>query len=558
MKFSLLLALGFGLGTSAVAEAQAEKPNIFIFMTEDMSPRTGFAGDDVAVTPRLDAFAKQGVSFTNVYSVYGVCGPSRSSFVTGRYPFSYGGHNMRPGYFQNMPGGAPYLTVPAPDVKGYPELLRRDGGYYTFANSKCDYQFSENGCSTAPASIWNQVNVNNWRARPEGDARPFMGAVNDVATHESSIFPSSTYPDVLNRTALMEAVTVPDYYADTPTMRGDLARVYNNINIMDSNFGGVLDMLEDDGLMNDTVVIWMSDHGDGLPRSKRDLFDSGTHVPCIIWIPPKFRPSGWADAGTEVDEMVSLIDFAPSILHLAGVPVPEGMQGKSMFNAPDERRGDYIFTAKDRMDEAPDWQRAVRSKEGYKLIRNYLPGQTAEGGLTYRMAQEGMAELKELYETGKLNARQSQWFEPRTPEALYDLNADPYELNNLLENEEGSHAEILAELRAALDAELSSLPNGDMGALPEAEMAERFWPGGVQPITPAPLVDVSASSQSFTLAEQELGSSLMYRLVGCGQDDEWFVYGQDAVTFDGLGCDRVEARAQRYGWSLSTTVSESV
>jgi hypothetical protein len=465
---------------------------------------------------------------------------------------------MRPSFWQNLPGGAPYLTVPDPDIKGYPELLRRDGGYYTFANNKCDFQFSDNSCTSAPASIWNQVNVDNWRSRPEGDTRPWMGAVNDQATHESSVFPSSTYPNVLNRTAVMEAVTVPDYYADTPTMRGDLARVYNNINIMDSNFGQRLDMLENDGLMDDTVVIWMSDHGDGLPRSKREVFDSGTHVPCIIWIPPKFRPMGWADAGTEVDEMISFIDFAPSILDLGGVQVPEGMQGKSIFNAPDERRGDYIFTAKDRMDDAFDWQRAVRSKDGYKYIRNYLPDQPAEGGLTYRMAQEGMAELKDLFEEGKLNALQNQWFEPRAPAVLYDLNTDPFELHNLLEDAEGDHAEILEKLRAALDAELASLPNGDMGALPEAEIAERMWPGGRQPTTPAPILEVDRSLQTFTLVEQEAGSSLMYRLMGCGQDAEWFVFGEDAVGFNGLGCNRVEARAQRYGWSLSTTISESL
>ena len=164
----------------------------------------------------------------------------------------------------------------------------------------------------------------------------------------------------------------------------------------------------------------------------------------------------------------------------------------------------------------------------------------------------------DLFGEGELDPVQSRWFQSRSPEELYDLNADPYEVRNLLETESGhlAYASILSDLRAALDAELATLPRGDLGRIPESELAEQMWPGGVQPITPAPLVDVDLSSQSFSLDVQKEGSSLLYRLLGCQQDEDWFVYGSDAVSFGGSGCTSVEAVAQRYGWTISSTVSE--
>ncbi len=223
--------------------AFATQPNILIYMTEDMSPRTGFFGDKVAHTPNLDNFAKSAVTFTNLFSVYAVCAPSRSSFTTGRYPFSYGAHNMRSDSFVNMPNGSAYLTVPTPDITAFPEILRQHG-YWTFSGPKCDMQFSDYNCNTAPLSIWSKITANDdyafWRLRPKGDTRPFMGQLGDQTTHESKIFPNSQVPDVLNRSNIVKKVVVPAFYQDTHTMRNDLASQYNNIAVMDGHFGNTL------------------------------------------------------------------------------------------------------------------------------------------------------------------------------------------------------------------------------------------------------------------------------------------------------------------------------
>ena len=166
----LLIMILFALFLTKMLALATTQPNILVYMTEDMSPRTGFFGDEVAHTPNLDKFAKSAVTFTNVFSVYAVCAPSRSSFTTGRYPFSFGAHNMRSDYFATMPNGSAYLTVPSPDIKAFPEILR-EHGYWTYSGPKCDMQFSDYNCNTAPLSIWSKITADDdkafWRLRPK-------------------------------------------------------------------------------------------------------------------------------------------------------------------------------------------------------------------------------------------------------------------------------------------------------------------------------------------------------------------------------------------------------
>jgi len=385
-----------------------------------------------------------------------------------------------------------------------------------------------------------------------GDARPFMGQLGDQTTHESKIFPNSPVPDVLNRTEMISRVSVPPFYKDTHTMRNDIASQYNNIAVMDGHFGSLIDNLEQDQLMEDTIVIWMSDHGDGLPRGKRDVFDYGIHVPCVMWIPEKFQPSWWPVAGSTMDRMVSFIDFAPSLLDLAGVALPAGMPGFSLFGKPDQTRGNFVFGAKDRMDEAIDHVRYVRSKSGFKLIRNFLPNLPAGGRVSYRFQQLGAKELKDCFENGTLNDVQSKWFRPRSPEEFYDLNNDPHELLNLINTSSSVYRRILEELRAALDAELRRVP--DLGSTPEAVLAERFWPGGVQPVTSVPVVKIDIPNELLKLEAQEEGSSLLYSFENCGQGREWYVYKSPVLI---TNCSSVSAKAQRYGWKASRTVTKA-
>lgn len=539
--------------SSAALLRQSERPNIVIYMTEDLSPRTGFAGDDVASTPNLDAFAKRAVHLSNVFSVYAVCSPSRSSFTTMRYPFTYGAHNHRtsafPGHYLNGTR-ARYLTVPAPGIKAFPEILRRNG-YWTFSGPKCDMQFSEYYCSTAPQSIWSATGTDKeafWRRKARGDTRPFMGQLGDFTTHESQIFPNSNQPDVLNRLQMVKRVRVPPFYKDTPTMRNDLASWYNNIHIMDGHFGRIVKKLEEDHLMQDTIVIWMSDHGDGLPRGKRDLFDYGIHVPCLIWIPKRFQPHWWPAPGSKLDRMVSFLDFGPSLLDLAGVEVPNGIHGQSLFGS--KPRRDYVFGAKDRIGNMMDRVRYVRSKAGYKLIRNLIPWLPAGGRDAYSEKQRGSAELHRLFRSGLLDEAQARYFRSRDPEEFYDLNVDPLELNNLVNSTSSTHKSILTELRAALKAELARV-GPDLGGVDEALLAQKSWPGGVQPVTPKPVLIVDVGRKVFSLTSQATGSSLMYSLQGCGQNREWYVYGLPVPVGS---CTAVKAKAQRYGWKVSKMV----
>ena len=196
--------------------------------------------------------------------------------------------------------------------------------------------------------------------------------------------------------------------------------------------GKVLENLQMDNLMNNTIVIWMSDHGDGLPRGKRDVFDTGIHVPCIIWLPEHLRPSWWPSAGAQDDRMVSFLDFAPSLLNIAGIEAPKGLPGFSLFGSPDQMRGEYVFGGKDRMDEALDRVRYARSK-------------SAGGRVSYQLQQLGAKELSQLFHNGSLNAVQARWLSPRLPEEFYDLTQDPLEINNLIDT--NSSRDILAQLR---------------------------------------------------------------------------------------------------------------
>jgi hypothetical protein len=205
------------------------------------------------------------------------------------------------------------------------------------------------------------------------------------------------------------------------------------------------------------------------------------------------------------------------------------------------------------MDEAIDRVRYVRSKAGFKLIRNYMPELPAGGRVSYRYQQLGAKELRDAFEAGELNEVQSRWFEPRPIEEFYDINADPQELKNLVNTTDAAKTKILQQLRAELDKELARVP--DLGAIPEAELALKFWPNGVQPVTPEPEVEINEAKSELRLTAKAEGSSLMYKLTGCGQDDEWFVYGAPVVLNE---CTAVKAKAQRYGWKVSSTVSQNI
>lgn len=435
--------------------ARSRRPNILWISCEDTSPCLGCYGDPRAITPALDGLAAQSVRYTNAYTVAGVCAPSRSGIITGMYPTTLGTHHMRC-----------EAKLPA-HVKCFPEYLR-EAGYYCTNNVKTDYNFPP------PRSAWDESSQQaHWRNRPQG--RPFFAVFNITTTHESRI--RAEGDEYARLTARLrpdqrqdpDKMTLPPYHPDTAAVRRDWARFYELVTAMDYQVAGLLGQLEKEGLADDTIVFFWADHGVGLPRAKRWLYDSGTHVPLIIRLPEKHRASGQGQPGSVNDELVSFIDLAPTVLNLAGVKLPEHMQGRAFLGADLTPPRQYVYGARDRMDERYDIIRSIRDKR-YRYIRNYEPFKpyyqymnTPEGGPTMR-------ELRRLHAAGKLPAAAELFMADRKPvEELYDLETDPHEVRNLAGSP--AHRRALERLRAAHVQWM--LDTRDLGLLPEPEIAER-------------------------------------------------------------------------------------
>ena len=527
------------VGLPARGALAAERPNILILMAEDMSPRVGAFGDPVASTPNIDRLAASGVRFPNTFTTAGVCAPSRAAHITGLHQAAIGAQHMRTSSHKPQE----YRAVPPPEVKAYPELLRA-AGYYTLTNGKLDYQFSTYGAGTGPFTIWDYEGGDpDWNRR-DGN-QPFYALINFGMTHESRMFEKNV---VQQRQAGWKQVTaladvpVPPYYPDTPVVRRDIAQQYDNIHEMDRRVGQWLTRLEADGLADDTIVIWTTDHGDGLPRAKRELYDSGIRVPLVVHWPERWRPDG-AAAGAVDTRLVSFVDFAPSVLMWAGVDAPDWLHGVPVLAEPTVRR-EYVYAAKDRLDELPFRERAVRDAR-FKYLFNHRAGEPGGKPLRYREQLALMRELHAWYESGRMSAQQAFWFEPRPPEELYDLSVDPHEVNNLAEDP--AYAAVLQRMRGALAAWRARVP--DYSDEPEDAMAERFWPGGEQPLTAAPGIRIEGAR--VMLESSVPGASLAYRLDG----GPWRLYTGPFVAPEGV---TVEAKAVRYGWRESDVASTAV
>jgi uncharacterized sulfatase len=433
----------------AVAQTAA-RPNILWITCEDMSADLGCYGDKYARSPNLDRLATESVRYTHCFTHIGVCAPSRSGIITGMYPPAIGSHHMRSS------------TVLPIGVRCFPAYLR-EAGYYTTNNSKTDYNFS------APKDTWDESSGKaHYKNRPEG--KPFFAVFNLTVTHESQIrAPEKAYE---KNTARLTAdqrhdaakAVLPPYYPDTPVVRKDWARYHDNITAMDYQVADLLKELDEAGLADDTIVFFYSDHGRGLPRGKRWLYDSSVHVPLLVRYPEKFRPDGWKPGATN-DELVAFVDLAPTVLSIAGIQVPKIMQGRPFLGGqkPDEPRK-HVYGCRDRMDERTDMSRSVRDKE-FKYIRNYQWWKPYVQHLNYAEDMPTMQELRRLKAEGKLNKAQAAFMADRKPiEELYDLTKDPHEINNLAADP--AHQETLQRLRKQHEAWTNFIL--DTGYVPES------------------------------------------------------------------------------------------
>ena len=455
LKFAGLSATSFALAGCAenlLKSSKPKRPNILWISIEDISPHLGCYGEEFAITPNIDKFAKEGVRYTRAFTVHGVCAPSRSGIIAGMYPSSLGSCNMR-------------CSALKPDsIKCFPEYLRQTG-YYCTNNSKTDYNFKP------PKQAWDQSNRRaHWKNRPDG--KPFFAVFNFTRTHESQLWNSAdfdnTHPKRLKESEWQkpENMKIPPIYPDTPAVQRDFARLFERITELDYFVKDRLDEVKKAGLYDDTIVFLWSDHGNGLPRAKRWLYDSGTLVPLIIRIPEKFRVNGQGQAGSVDDQLVNFIDLGPTVLNLAGLSVPEYMQGHAFLgpNLPEERK--YIFGARQRIDENYDMVRSVRDKR-YRYIRNFNPFNPYLPYLDYAERCNTMKEMRRLYAEGKLNKVQTQWMADRRPaQELYDLEKDPWETKNLAYDLE------YESVRKYLDEVLknSMVETRDTGLLPEPYM----------------------------------------------------------------------------------------
>ncbi len=440
---SLMLMAVYTLPLRAQSVA-IERPNILWVTSEDNGPQLGCYGDKYADTPNLDALAAKGQIYLNAWSNAPVCAPARTTIVTGMYPTSLGAQHMRSS-----------VRLPK-EFLLYPQYFKQQG-YYTSNNSKEDYNVIR------AKDAWDASNANaHWRKRAPG--QPFFSVFNFTTTHESQIRkrPHTAIHDPKN-------VTVPPYHPDLPEVRQDWAQYYDQLTEMDGQVGRVLEQLKQDKLEDSTIIVYYGDHGCGLPRGKRWLYQSGLLVPLIVYVPPKYAhlAGDGYKAGNKEARLVSFVDLAPTMLSLIGVRPPEHMQGQAFlgkFNTP-AREFNYGF--RDRMDERYDMSRAVRN-DRYLYIRNFFPQRPQGAYLDYMFQTPTTQKWKAEFDAGNLNAAQSFFWKPKPAEELYDIVADPYQINNLLAN--GSH-EAQPKMREALARWMLDVK--DTGLLPEGEFLTR-------------------------------------------------------------------------------------
>jgi uncharacterized sulfatase len=438
---------------SGGAQADDPRPN-FVFITcEDISPNLGCYGDPDAITPNLDRFASQGARFTRAFSHAPVCAPSRSGIITGMYPTTMGSHHMRSKLTKTPPLLTNYLRK-----TGYTVCWPGGGGI-----GKTDFNFD------IPKD-WVDVKE-DWTKKPEVLKEPFFAIYNITVTHESQV--RASREQYAKNTARLQReqrrdpakVKLPPYYPDTPAVRECVATYHDNITAMDYVVGDVFKLLDERKLSANTIVVFYGDHGWGLPRGKRWPYDSGLRVPLLVRWPGQIEP------GSVRDDLVCFLDLAPTVLSLAGADIPKQMQGRVMLGEKTQPAPKYVFAARDRMDETYDRVRSVRG-ERYRYVRNFHPELPYFQYINYMDEMPIMRDWRRLAFEGKLDKTQMLFMSRTKPEEeLYDLESDPYEINNLAMAESAELQRVRREMSAALDEWMKD--TGDLGAVPERELIRR-------------------------------------------------------------------------------------
>ena len=438
-RLHFLLIATLTLATTATGE----QPNILWLTSEDNGPQLGCYGDDYAKTPNIDALAKKSLRYHRCWSNAPVCAPARTTIISGMYATSLGGHHMRSG-----------VKLP-PNFSTYPEILRK-AGYYCTNNSKKDYNFA------AEDGGWNDSGKKaHWRNRPRQDT-PFFSIFNFTVSHESKI---RTRPHQLKHDP--SKAPLPAYHPDTPEVRHDWAQYYDKMTEMDQQVGAILAELEADGLNESTIIFYYGDHGSGMPRSKRWPFDSGLRVPLLLHVPAKFRQLAPADygSGKVTDRLVSFVDLGPTAISLSGLKPPTNMQGIPFAGEYNGAAKKYLFGYRGRMDERIDMVRTCTDGR-FVYMRHFYPDRPYLKHVDYMFQTPTTRVWNEMYRAGDLNAAQAKFWQNKPVEELFDLQADPDEINNLANLPD--YQKKTTELRNTLQKWMQETL--DLGLLPEAEM----------------------------------------------------------------------------------------
>ncbi len=439
---------------AAALAAEGGRPNILWLTAEDIGPQLGCYGDRYAVTPALDRFSSQAVRYTQAFGITGVCAPNRSCLITGVFPSRLGSHGMRS-----------TTTLPAA-VKCFTEYLR-NAGYYCTNNAKTDYNFA------VPKTAWNaNSRTAHWKDRQPD--QPFFAVFNHEVSHESQIrVPEAAYQRNTARLTPSQRhdpaqAPVPPFHPDTPEVRRDWARYYDNITVMDYQIGDRLKELEDAGLADDTIVFFFGDNGPGMPGVKKWIWEGGLHVPLVIRFPKKWQDLAPAMPGEACDRMVSFVDFAPTVLSLCGVAAPAPMQGTAFLGASAGQPRRYVHAIRDRMAERFDIVRVVRDRD-FQYHRNFMPHLTWSQFTSYTEEMPTMQVWRRLAEGGQLSGPPARYFSAKPVEELYDNRRDPHHIHNLAADPR--YRGELERLRAECIDWMKR--TADLGLLPEHEMKLR-------------------------------------------------------------------------------------
>lgn len=402
--------------------------------------------------PNLERLAADGLIFERTFCLAPVCSPARSAIISGTYGPRVGAQWHRRAALAPMPAG----------LRMFPWYLRQ-AGYYTTNNVKTDYNLRDEG-------LWDESSSTaTWRGRRSG--QPFFHVQNHTTTHESSLHLSIQELAAVGLETDPDRVRIFPFHPDTPEFRRTYALYHDRHRLLDRQIGELLEKLEADGLRENTIVFYFGDNGGAVPGTKGYLRNASLQVPLVVWFPPRWRHLALAAPGSRLRGFVSFVDLAPSVLRLAGLAVPEAMDGRAFLGAgvdPAELAArDEAFGYADRFDERFDLVRSLR-KGRFQYTRNYLPHYPESSQNNYRYKMVAFQQWRDLYRRGRLTPAQGAFFAPRPSEALYDLETDPFELHNLAADP--AYAKVLQNLRQRLRERLKGMP--DLGFLPESAFLE--------------------------------------------------------------------------------------